>query len=57
MAVPGTKVLTFETPSQRRTFAPHSREGYYIGPSLEHYRCYKKFLTDTNAVRDTFTLD
>ena len=57
MAVPGTKVLTFEAPSQRRTFAPHGREGYYIGPSLEHYRCYKTFLTDTNAIRDTLTLD
>ena len=57
MAVPRTKFLTFETPSQRRNFAPHGREGYYIGPSLEHYLCYKTFLTDTNAVRDTFTLD
>ena len=57
MAVPGTKVLTFEAPSQRRTFAPHGREGYYIGPSPEHYRCYKTLLTDTNSIRDTLTLD
>ena len=40
LAVPGTKVLVHETPSQRRTFAPHGVEGYYVGPALEHYRCY-----------------
>ena len=28
LAVPGTKVLLHDTPSQRATFAPHGTEGY-----------------------------
>ena len=29
------------------TFGPHGRIGWYIGPSLEHYRCYKVYFPDT----------
>jgi hypothetical protein len=37
MAPPGTKIIAHETPSRRRTWAPHGQDGWYIGPALEHY--------------------
>jgi hypothetical protein len=38
MAPPGTRIIAHETPSRRRTWAPHGQDGWYIGPALEHYR-------------------
>jgi hypothetical protein len=40
MAPPGTRIIAHETPSRRRTWAPHGQDGWYIGPALEHNRCY-----------------
>jgi len=57
LAVPGTKVIVHETPSQRRTFAPHGVEGYYVGPPLNTYRCYKTWIPATNSIRDAMTID
>ena len=36
----GTKSITHEKPSQLATFSRHGVADWYIGPSLEHYRCY-----------------
>ena len=41
MAPPGTKVLVHEKSVQRGTWYPHGKEGWYLGNSLEHYRCYR----------------
>jgi hypothetical protein len=38
MAPPGTIIIAHETPGRRRTWAPHGKDGWYIGPALEHYR-------------------
>ena len=57
MAPPGTKVLVHEKPSQRGTWAPHGIEGYYIGPALEHYRCYTVNINNTKADRIADTLE
>ena len=53
----GTKVLVHETSDQRASFAPHGIEGWYIGPSLDHYRCYKCYLPSTHNTRDALTVD
>jgi hypothetical protein len=37
MAPPGTRIIANETPSRRRTWAPHGQDGWYIGPVLEYY--------------------
>jgi hypothetical protein len=39
MAPPGTRIIAHETPSRRRTWAPHGQDGWYVGPALEHYQC------------------
>ena len=40
MAPPGTKVLILELATKRGSYDPHGTEGWYIGPSLHHYRCW-----------------
>jgi hypothetical protein len=36
MAPPVTRIISHETPNHRRTWAPHGKDGWYIGPALEH---------------------
>jgi hypothetical protein len=45
LAPPGTRIIAHETPGRRRTWAPHGQDGWYIGPALEHYRCYTVYIT------------
>jgi hypothetical protein len=40
MAPPGTRIIAHEIPNRRITWAPHGQDGWYIGPTLEHYKCY-----------------
>jgi hypothetical protein len=57
MAPPGTKIIAHETPSRRRTWAPHGQDGWYIGPALEHYRCYTVYIMKTRSNRVVETVD
>jgi hypothetical protein len=52
----GTKVVVFESPTQRQTWAAHGVEGWYIGPALDHYRCFTVYVNHTNSVRITDTV-
>jgi hypothetical protein len=45
MAPPGTRIIAHETRNRRQTWAPHGQDGWYIGPALEHYRCYTIYIT------------
>jgi hypothetical protein len=56
MAPAGTIIIAHETPSRRRTWAPHGQNGWYIGPALEHYRCYTVYITKTRGDRIVETL-
>jgi len=51
LAPPGTKVIIHEPPSQRKSWAPHGIDGWYIGPATEHYRCYRAYVTKTKSER------
>jgi hypothetical protein len=51
MAPPGTRIIAHQTPGKRKTWAPHRQDGWYIGPELEHYRCYTVFITKTRSRR------
>jgi predicted Abi (CAAX) family protease len=57
MAPPGTIIIAHETPSRRRTWAPHGQDGWYIGPALEHYRCYTVYINKTRGERVVETVD
>ena len=56
LSVPGTKVITHDPPFQRFTFAPHGSLGYYVGPALEHYRCYTIFFPSTQRTRECVSI-
>ena len=51
LAPPGCKVIAFEAPQHRKSFAPHGIPAWYIEPTLEHYRCYKVYVPKTRAER------
>jgi hypothetical protein len=57
LAPPGTRIIAHETPGRRRTWAPHGQDGWYIGPELEHYRCYTVYITKTRSSRVVETVD
>ena len=51
LAPPGTKVLLYEDPTKRGTWAPHATDSYYIGPAQSHYRSYKFYIPKTRGYR------
>jgi hypothetical protein len=57
MAPPGTRIVAHETPNRRRAWAPHGQDGWYIGPALEHYRCYMVYITKTRGESVVETVD
>lgn len=56
IAPSGMRVLVFETPDERGTFAPHGVDGFYLGPVVDAYRCFRCFVTHTNSIRVSDTL-
>jgi hypothetical protein len=57
MTPPCTRIIAHETPSRRRTWAPHDQDGWYIGPALEHYRCYTVYVNKTRGERIVETVE
>ena len=57
IAPPGIRVLAHVKPAQRTTWSPHAEDGWYVGPAMESYRCYRIWLWDSRATRicDTIT--
>jgi hypothetical protein len=45
LAPPGTRIIAHEKPDQRASWSPHGLDGYYLGPELDHYRCYQVHIT------------
>jgi hypothetical protein len=57
LAPPGTRNIPHETPGKRKMWAPHGQDGWYIGPALEHYRCYTVYITKTRSRRVVETVE
>ena len=53
---PGTKVILHSKPAQRKSWAFHGEQGWYIGPALQHYRCLRIYIPKTHAERITDTV-
>lgn len=51
LAPPGTRVLAHEPSTVRKTWARHALEGWYVGPALESYRCFKIWIEATRHIR------
>jgi hypothetical protein len=56
LAPPGIRVLVHEKPTIRRTWAPHAADGWYVGPAMNHYRCYRVWIKETTSERISDTL-
>lgn len=51
IAPPGTRVLAHEPSTVRGTWAPRAKEGWYVGPALDSYRCFCVWMDDTRHTR------
>ena len=57
LAPPGHRVLVHVKPNMRETFAAHSVDGWYVGPAMEHYRCYRTYISKTGHERVSDTVE
>jgi hypothetical protein len=57
VAPPGARIIAHEKPDQRASWDPHGVDGYYLGPALDHYRCYQVHITKTKGTRIDDTVD
>jgi hypothetical protein len=57
LAPPGTRIIAHEKPDQRASWDPHGLDGYYLGPALDHYRCYQVHITKTKGTRIVDTVE
>jgi hypothetical protein len=48
---PGCKAVIYKAPELRGLWASHGTNAWYIGPSLDHYRCNHFFVPETRAYR------
>jgi hypothetical protein len=55
MAPPETEVLVHLKPVQRKSWSFHASNGWYIGPSLKHYRCIRTIMEGTGGEQLTGT--
>ena len=56
LAVAGTKVVIHDKPAVRGSWAAHGLDGFYLGPALGHYRCWRVWCTSTESERITDTI-
>jgi hypothetical protein len=54
---PGCKIIAHEKPGKRRTWAPHGKHGYSLGPAMHHYRCQNVYISTTASERIVDTLE
>jgi hypothetical protein len=51
IAPPGVRVLAHTRAGERGTWATHAFEAWYIGPALDHYRCFTVWATESRKPR------
>jgi hypothetical protein len=56
-APPECNIIAHEKPAKRRTWAPHGKHGYSLGPVMHHYRCQNVYITTTTNERIVDTLE
>ena len=57
IAPPGTKIVAYVDSSARGTWDLNSEQGWYVGPSLYHYRCVQCYFLRTRDIRNCDTVD
>eukprot|EP00957_Ditylum_brightwellii_P176129 13411749-Ditylum_brightwellii.AAC.1 len=57
LALPGSKIITHKKTGQRGSWDPHRVDDWYIGPAMQHYRCFRVYCTWSRAERIGDTID
>ena len=57
LAPVGCKIVAHEKPNKRKTFDPAGIQGWYVGPALEHHRCYTCYIPKSKGFRNYDTVD
>ena len=57
MAPPGNQILVHSKPQQRKTWAPFAMDGWYLGPAVNHYRCFTTYIPSTGGTRISDTVE
>ncbi len=52
----GSKVLTWNPPDKRGSWADHGIEGIYVGPALDHFRAFRIWVPQTSVMRVSSTV-
>jgi hypothetical protein len=56
IAPAGSKVLTWDSPDTRGSWADHGTEGIYVGPALSHFRAFRIWVPQNSAMRVSATV-
>jgi hypothetical protein len=56
IAPPGIRVLAHVKPDNRKSWAAHALDAWYVGPALDSYRCYTCWIWTTKSERICDTL-
>ena len=56
MGPPGCKVQVHVRPEQRASWDEKAVDGFYVGPSMHHYRNYHCYIPSTRGTRDSDTI-
>ena len=56
LAPPGVKVAVHQKSTQRPSWGFHAEMGFYVGPAMEHYRCFTCYIPSTGTTRITDTV-
>ena len=50
MGPPGSRIIIHAKPELRKSWDYRGQDGYFVGPALNHYRCYTVLKKDSQAV-------
>ena len=56
LAPPGTKTIVHIKPETRPSWGSRGKEAWYVGPSLNHYRCVRCYIPTTRSEVDSDTV-
>ena len=57
LAPPGTKIVAHISPEKRGSWELNGEVGWYVGPSMDHYRCVQCYFPRTKATRHCDTVE
>eukprot|EP00957_Ditylum_brightwellii_P092683 7057150-Ditylum_brightwellii.AAC.1 len=56
VAPPGTRCYIHIKPHKQASWGFHAEDAWYVGPALQHYRCYTVVMKEKSAQRITDTV-